>query len=231
MGVHRGNPIITDSLIFALDGESIRHNQPAQISNMVDGVQVPIFGTGVTRNENYFRFTASGGLEDSNFSFSPGPVSAEVMFKSTALSQKSFVGLMSMDVVSKGFGQVTMAGDTSSNYLRFGFWGTTAAGNVEVYNAAYNSDLEGSDGNWVHYLGTYDGANLYLYRQGIEIATLASTDTPETGVNGIGVGMRPATNVYELNGDIGIARLWNRGLTPAEAKYQFDIANARFNIL
>jgi len=72
-------------------------------------------------------------------------------------------------------------------------------------------------GEWCHMVGTYDGATVSLYINGVLVAATANTGSIATNSNDLVIGhfyYKPAT--YNYNGVIGSLRLWRRALLPGE---------------
>ncbi len=71
-----------------------------------------------------------------------------------------------------------------------------------------------SNGTWYHFVGTFDGSNVRLYRNGVLVAT-----TPYVGTINAGTGKSASINSntgYYFNGSIDDVRIYNRALSQAE---------------
>jgi len=72
------------------------------------------------------------------------------------------------------------------------------------------------DGNWHHATGTYDGANVRLYVDGLEVGTGTPTNInisynlPDS--NDLYIGRYVGTCTLTFNGDIDEVRIWNQAL-------------------
>lgn len=88
-----------------------------------------------------------------------------------------------------------------------------------------SSSVALSAGRVYHLLGTYDGANITLYVDGVQIANTALTgsfDNHASNFISLGSDYVVATGGFSqnrcLNGDIYLARIYNKGKTAAEAR-------------
>ena len=71
-----------------------------------------------------------------------------------------------------------------------------------------------TDGNWHYLAGTYDGANLKIYVDGVLEATTATSSTPMTGSNPLYLGTSAGPNKY--NGSMDEVSIWNTALTSTQ---------------
>jgi hypothetical protein len=72
-----------------------------------------------------------------------------------------------------------------------------------------------TDGNWHYAVGTYDGANLKIYVDGVLEATTASATTPMTGTNALNLGVNNG-GANRFNGNIDELSVWNTALSLAQ---------------
>lgn len=73
---------------------------------------------------------------------------------------------------------------------------------------------------WTHFVGTYDRINLRLYRDGLERAVTANTAAIATST-GLFCIADAASAANWANGNIGLARVWDRALHPDEVMALF----------
>ncbi|MFZ4058434.1 MAG: LamG-like jellyroll fold domain-containing protein [Ferruginibacter sp.] len=71
-----------------------------------------------------------------------------------------------------------------------------------------------TDGNWHYLVGTYDGANLKIYVDGVLEATTADASPVMTGANPLYLGTSAGFNKY--NGSMDEISVWNTALAPAQ---------------
>lgn len=227
--MYTGSKIVTDGLIVAIDAFVIRGGPP-DVINMASPSDAGSVNS-VTRLSNGFDFSSSSSYIrfDHQAKFNNNTFSLEILFKTSDTNQDNYARLIAKDASGAGFGNYGIAGGIPSTYLRFGFYGTIASGNIEISNALY-PDLNDGKNVWRHYIGTYDGANLYLYRNNIEIATEASIDTPVLNTNPITFGNDAYILGNYYGGGIAFARIYNRGLTRDEVTQNYKVAASRFDI-
>ena len=84
---------------------------------------------------------------------------------------------------------------------------------------------------WSHIVGTYDGATMRAYLNGVEVYSAAQTGTIPDGTYVIGTyGGGLADGVHNFNGSLPVGRIYNRGLTAAEVKQNFYALRGRYGI-
>jgi len=99
--------------------------------------------------------------------------------------------------------------------------------NSRVYN------VNGSIPNnaWSHLVGTYDGATTRAYLNGVEIWSSAQTGTIPDATYVLGTyGGILQDGVHNLNGYIGVAKIYNRALSATEVAQNFQALRGRFGI-
>jgi len=70
---------------------------------------------------------------------------------------------------------------------------------------------------WQNIIGVYDGANMYLYHNGTQVATTAKTGNVTTGTQNIRVGARHTSSMAEyFSGKIDDVRVYRRNLSGGE---------------
>ncbi len=72
-----------------------------------------------------------------------------------------------------------------------------------------------TDGNWHYAVGTYDGANLKIYVDGVLEATTAIATTQSTGTNALNIGADNG-GINKFNGSLDELSVWNRAITASE---------------
>jgi hypothetical protein len=70
-------------------------------------------------------------------------------------------------------------------------------------------------GVWYHLIGTWDGATSRVYLDGVLEGSMSKTGTMTVSTAPLRIGYRH-TNNYPLNGQVSLARLWDRPLSPSE---------------
>lgn len=83
---------------------------------------------------------------------------------------------------------------------------------------------------WVNYTATANGANWYIYRNGVQIATMASSVLPlNVTRNSNFIGRSNWPDPY-LNGNVSVAAIYNKALTAAEVQQNFTALRSRYGI-
>lgn len=97
------------------------------------------------------------------------------------------------------------------------------------YEASDSATVASYGGNtWIHYIGTYDGETLKLYKNG----NLEATNTDPSGdidTNSINVQIGKLSN-YEWNGTIDQVTIYNRALSEEEIKIKYRLRNKVHNL-
>ena len=109
----------------------------------------------------------------------------------------------------------------SSNYMRWEVIGTTA----NPYNTITTTTAFVT-GVWYHVVGTFNGANMYLYLNGSQQSTAALTNVP-TDMN---VSFTIGSYAGYGNAKIAVGRFYNRPLTAAEVLQNYNAQKNRFGL-
>jgi hypothetical protein len=111
----------------------------------------------------------------------------------------------------------------------YGIWLRVAGGKAQFgFNDAaattHNATSAASvnDNAWHHLAGTYDGATVRLYVDGVQAGSLATTATVYYGGGGMAIGRDGDADATYLAGTIDEPAVYNRALTAAEVKQHFD---------
>ncbi len=72
-----------------------------------------------------------------------------------------------------------------------------------------------TDGNWHYAVGTFDGANLKIYVDGVLEATTANATTPSIGSFALNIGADNG-GINKFNGSLDELSVWNRAITASE---------------
>jgi hypothetical protein len=85
--------------------------------------------------------------------------------------------------------------------------------------------------SWTYIAGTYDGTTSRAYINGVEVWSGSQTGTVPDSTYVVGTyGGALTDGVHNFNGHIGIARIYNRGLSAAEVIQNFNVDRGRFGI-
>lgn len=87
-----------------------------------------------------------------------------------------------------------------------------------------------ADDNWHNAVSVYDGTNLLLYVDGVNVGSTARTGTFEAAENKLYLGEFGAGySVYFFNGSVDETQLWNRALSPQEISASYDAGAGIYN--
>lgn len=81
---------------------------------------------------------------------------------------------------------------------------------------------------WYQFVGTYDGFNVRLYRNGVLVNTLATAGT--LGGSGSNMFVGNYAGTYNTIGQIPVVKIYNRTLSDAEVLQNFNALRGRFGI-
>ena len=189
-----------------------------------------------SENSNHANTTAAVTYEDpgvlKNAVYLPG--AALLQIPSTAMTSRSAVSV-SMWVYPKNLTQryttlFSQTKDTGTDgTFSLGFNNLTGVLSFAVRNTSnlsvtsgvsYGSDIEGK---WVHLVGTYDGAEVKIFVNGVLKNTQAQVGSIYSSSNIIAVGGKWENGIYptgnikwELDGKLDEVGLWTRALSDAE---------------
>lgn len=148
---------------------------------------------------------------------------APINFSSTGVSVSAWINFTSFP----GFASI-IRDDSAKIAFTFAPTGNSLTFQINFPGFGYQNlavvtnPLDYSDGNWHHVVGTYDGANFRIYRDGLEIgnSAYAFAGTLSTGtVQAIG-GTSSGENCV---GKVDEVRFYNRGLTATEVTGMYNL--------
>ena len=124
-------------------------------------------------------------------------------------------------IVSKG--SDTSAAPNGETFLRInagayqGGFTVDAAASVMATGPANGADSAlGDVDNWAHVAIVYDGTTWRLYRNGVEISSVASATGAPDNTSGWAIGARGPGDQRFYGGQIDEVRIYDRGISPAE---------------
>src|SRR3989339_351898 len=94
------------------------------------------------------------------------------------------------------------------------------AGNKSVEKAWTSADIN----VWHHLVGTYDGATMKLYQDGVKVAETAVTGNIVTNTSALIIGRQNPTGGARFDGIIDEVKIYNRALTDAEVLSHYNPA-------
>jgi hypothetical protein len=161
-------------------------------------------------------------LESSIFTGTENNVTLECIVKLSA-NQTSTIFLSNYTQASSATGLGIGISDSTTNKVK---WFT---GNLGTTNTL-TSTTALSNGTYYHVVGTYNGSSKILYING-------TSETSTTITNGINITsavasvgyLRYLNNQY-LNGEVPLAKIYNRALTAQEVRQNYQQYKTRFNL-
>jgi hypothetical protein len=167
----------------------------------------------LTYRQNNFDFTAASAYLDMG-----NPASLTTIGGTSAITVACWTNFFSHASPSgQPYAVVTNSGNPW-------IWLMENPGNRMIFRiTAGGADVNAADPNtfnintWYYWVGTYDGATIRMYRNGVQVAA-----TAQTGVLGTGGGAgafrigQYVSNTYTMNGRVGSCAIYNRALTADE---------------
>lgn len=126
-----------------------------------------------------------------------------------------------------GVAGLTLAGqqrgylfDTAPSTMNFqigtGSWGGSAT-------VARNAT-----GIWTHYVGTWDGTTVRIYKNGVAGGTLAKTGSIVYTSTGLSIGRYHNTSANSSDMHVAHAAIWNRALSADEVTHLYNVTKQQF---
>ena len=92
---------------------------------------------------------------------------------------------------------------------------------IDQWNATnqyINTPIPKTSDGWVHFVGTYDGTMMHLYRNGEEEGNTTISGLTVDGENPVSIGWNGDSRCHSLQGYIDEVKIWNRALSEAEVR-------------
>lgn len=202
------------------------NSTPATTASIIDMARSPstVTSSSVTyANDGSFSFNGSSNLiiAAENSALNSQTVTVEVWIKTSNTTQNGFF---------------FEKGNVNTQYSLFQEGGSIvwrqkfAAGytNLNTTTASYISTA-----NYAQIVGTYVSGDRRVYINGVQVNSDAQTGVIDTNANGVSIGAYGGFNGgrgYYYNGSIAIVRVYNRVLSAAEVKQNFEALRGRFGI-
>ena len=167
--------------------------------------------------------------DDAAFDFVTGvaTIEAVVKFPSSWTGGSQYPNL-----ISKG----GSAGWDTAGWALYGFrdwpsgtstksWGFAMRNGSTVRNVARNGV---ATDKYVHIVATMDDTTIRLYENGVAQGTISQTINPEANTSNVYIGRGPSSQYFP--GDIPVAKIYDRALTAAEIKQNYNSYKNRFNL-
>lgn len=130
---------------------------------------------------------------------------------------------------TSGYGVITHKGypwaflmENPSNTMRIRFY-LSNSGDISCPDSATHAL-----NTWYHFVGTYDGANMRFYRNGVLTNTVAGSGT--IGGGGANMVVGSYSGAYFSQGQIPIVKVYNRTLSAGEINQNFNTLRSRYGI-
>jgi hypothetical protein len=146
---------------------------------------------------------------------------AEAWFKMSSASLAGSTTLITQNWPSANNVNLALGGADGSSNIRIGFYNGTWYKSANGYTPIQN--------RWTHAVGTYDGASLKLYIDGILLDSTIVTAGLTGGINnnGYSIGKSWAGGAF-FNGQIASIRVYNQPLTAVQVAQNYDVTKNRF---
>ncbi len=228
MGLGHSPTIITDGLVFSLDAANPRcySGSGTSSNSLIGGIGATLInGVGFTSTNNgYFSFDGSNDYidfgNDSSLSAIGGNsnVTASAWVYYTAYGG----GGQPYSVITvKGFPWTWLL-ENPSNTFSF----RISAGGADVRVSDTFTHLLNT---WYNVVGTYDGANMRIYVNGVLKNTRAQTGTLGTNTITAKIGTYQGTN-YNLTGRIAQVQIFNKALSATEVRQNYNATKRRYGL-
>jgi hypothetical protein len=127
---------------------------------------------------------------------------------------------------SNSAGNMPISSRTSTAFYKYGAysWRYTHGGVGDEFYHTY-----GNDTGWAHWVITYDGSVITVYENGVSKGTKASSGTADFS-GGIRIGSWTSSASYTWDGQIPILKMYNRALSFAEVRQNYNKYKTRFNL-
>ena len=181
----------------------------------------------ISLNSSTFDSNAQIDLDGTNTSIYPGTISA-----ASGLSEVTFETVVRSNANNKNI-LLTAGNAILLHYGRAGFYLVSSDGTASGY-LGWNSEIAGGTGVYEHLAATWDGSTMKLYVNGQKITYDRSFSGGTSGVlkpfNNTTLGGYFNSTQPNFNGNIDVAKIYNRALTAAEIKNNYNNYKGRFNI-
>lgn len=110
--------------------------------------------------------------------------------------------------------------DTNPSNMRFQI-GTGTWGNIATVT-------RGATGVWAHYVGTYDGSDVRIYKDGVAGTPGAKTGSITYTSTGLSIGRYYNTSSNSADMHVAHAAIWSRALSANEVTHLYNVTKQQF---
>lgn len=230
MGIHYSPKIVTDGLVFCIDAGNSK-SYPGSGSSWTDvqsNNNVTLSGSPSYSNNNKGYLSFSSASSQYGTASSPGNLSTW-----TVETFVRFTSSYSTKVSSIVTGQYNL-----SNKLNFSIGTNNAPINYNIAVGFFDGSWHNTTGvayatnTWVHIVGSYDGATVKQFTNGVQVQTLSYAGTPSSGgelrINRRWDDTVTSGNLFDSN--ISLIRIYNRALSSSEIAQNYNASKGRFNL-
>lgn len=226
MGIGYNPRLVTDGLVFNFDAKNIKSypgtgttcNDLAGRTTAGETVNSPTFnanGYFSFTTDDYIRFPNTTALDVQTFTI-------EVWVRTNATTQNGFW-------FEKGTVNTQYSLFQEGTFINCRvFLNSAYVDAVIVSTATYMNTT-----NWYQIVFTFTNGNQYCYINGVLVGSGTRTGTVAANSGGMSIGAYGGYSGgrgYYYNGDLSIAKVYNRVLTPAEVKQNFNAIRGRYGI-
>jgi len=181
----------------------------------------------ISLNSSTFDSNAQIDLDGTNTSIYPGTISA-----ASGLSEVTFETVVRSNANNKNI-LLTAGNAILLHYGGAGFYLVSSDGTASGY-LGWNSEIAGGTGVYEHLAATWDGSTMKLYVNGQKITYDRSFSGGTSGVlkpfNNTTLGGYFNSTQPNFNGNIDVAKIYNRALTADEVRNNYRHYKTRFDI-
>jgi len=218
MSYKYGPSIVTDGLVFYVDAanDNSYPGTGTTWSDLVGG------NDGTLTNGPTYDSTNGGsidfdGVDDkvtTTFNNALGDFTACAWFKSTGLNTYE-------RVLDKSYGGGFWIGRSSNNANQWG-------GGIKQNQSPFGIYITLSDGDWHYIVSRRSGSTHTILGDGITNTASQTVNTSLLNTNSLRIGHSDQPNGDELEGNIGLVKIYNRALTDAEILQNYNALKNRF---
>ena len=218
-----GGPIVTDGLVYNVDASNLvsyENGSPTAFS--LTGDYPTDLYNGLSWGSSYGGAFTPDGTDDGLIT----PHQPDL-----SLDANSLEGWVWFDQ-HKNYGSLLVKGPGGSgNIFNYAFFFYTdsikyGCGDGSAWQSVLINSSQVPTGRFHHIVGTYDLNVLKFYLNGVLMDEISISFPPYQNTNDLQVLQVP----YNLDGKVGAARIYNRALTDAEVKQNFEAHRSRFGV-
>lgn len=238
MGIAYNTSIVSDGLVFALDAANSRSYTGSGNTaySLVGGIGATLVnGTGFSSSNNGF-FSFDGANDYINFPypetlFAGSQITLSLWAKwtttgTTTATIQTLVDNNYQTAYQFGPGSIGFVIQDRPDLGKVLEWGASPGAGI----TRCTSTFQVGDGTWRHITGTNDGTTSILYIDGIQSGLARTAAGIGDSQPFIGIGRWGFTNTRFINGSISGLAIYNRALSAAEVKQNYNATKKRYGL-